>query len=243
MLPAALASSVVRPFYNRGASGPVLPTATPIGKIAASGAPLYGYSMGVAINLSAGETLVGGIIYDNNGGAPILEMDISGGGYGFVTVAGSFNLPTCRVVMFWLDGTVWGPIVGGNLSASFTAGTDFPTVSVMLATKVTGLKSPTPQDKTKFTSGGPATDQDSGLTAATTQAREFIYCLVGSDYNIGDTLGVWQDGAVAGQDIANTGMRLKEGYHSVNAIGTYRSRVTGATSRRFGARCETFKGV
>ncbi len=238
MIPAALASSIVRPFYNRGASGPAPITFTPLGKNVQSGTPLMSLTIN-GISVSAGETLFAGIVYTPTINVSMV-VDVGGAGLAVSTL--QLNFGTARRLVLCYITAAQAPY-SGNLVFDFSSGIGFPTEASAVVSKVSQLKLAAPIDKSKTASGAISGTQDSGLTAATTQATEFIYGLIGTMGVGGDTVGNWQAGMAAGQSIGGPLTAIKEGWQAVSSIGTYRAEVTGATPRVWGARCDTFKGV
>lgn len=240
MLPAALGSSVVRPFYNRGASGPPPIIRTPLGTASASSGLGISVVTIPGVVVAAGETLIAGICFNLPLGA-FLSVDVGGVGLTVSQLGGSFSVPSLRLVLCYI--TAAQAPYSGNLVFDFTASAPPPTAAVALASKVSGLTTTAPLDKSILANGVASSTQDSGLTAATTWASEYINGIIGTDGSFGDSVGAWQAGMAAGQHIEAIGPCIKEGWQVVSAIGTYRARVTSATSRRWGARCDTFKGV
>lgn len=240
MLPAALGSSVSRGYYNRR-GGVVLPVRSPAGTASGTGAPLLTLN-GPPVTVDVGETLLMGVVYDNAGLVDGANPDVGGAGLPWSTYALQYGIGlNLMLALYWFDNTITP--YSGNVVMDFSTGTGFPLNCAFVLSKVTNLTLGFFGDRFKTALGGPATDQDSGLTAATSQAREFIYGLIGTDGAGADAIGTWQAGMAAGQSAAAVGMQIKEGFQSVNAISTYRSRVTGATSRRFRSSCVTFLGV
>ena len=243
MIPGALGCSVARPYYNRGSTGPPPINYTPLvtgGQTA--GLPINTLSLG-AVTVAAGETLFAGLCVDYTIGL-LVSLDVGGAGLTAAQVGTSYGSPSLRLIRFYI--TAAQAPYSGNLVFDFTGGSVQPVSAAALASKVSGLTPTFPLDRSRNASGGPATTQDSLLTAATSQASEFIYGLIGTQGAQGDTVGGWQAGMVAGQHFEPgifVGPCIKEGWQVVNAIGTYGAKVTGATSRRYGARCDTWKGL
>lgn len=134
-------------------------------------------------------------------------------------------------------------VSGDTIEAQFFAGGGGdPSATVMFALYVTGLTA-TPLDKTASAAPAASGTQDSGLTAATAVAHELVYGIIGTTGSAADTVGAWQAGLAARRNDGLSGMQLKEGFAVVNATGTQRAEVTGATPQTYGALCATYKGT
>ena len=244
MIPAALGSSIVRPYYNRGATGPPPIVRTPLGIIGIPFGPSINTVTIAGVTVAVGETLIAAICYDFLAGEAV-TADVGGAGLTVAQLSLNFGSPTLRMTLFYV--TADQAPYSGSLVFDFTSGSAQPTSAAALASKVAGLKTTAPLDKSKTASGTASGTQDSGLTAATVQASEYINGFIGTQGISGDTIGTWQAGMAAGQHIEANGVGLgpciKEGWQVVSAIGTYRAEVLGAIPRRWGARCDTFKGV
>lgn len=231
------ASAVVLPYLKRATVGgpPETIVYTPVGTattLVATQTSLGG------VNMAAGDTILCAVITDNAANVDTWAFELNG----TPPIGGSFN--TWNTGTWWLAVGAWftgqAPLAG-VLTVDWAGSAGFPTTSAMIVTKVSGLIA-APLDKTAFGQGASGT-QDSGFTAATAQAHEFCWGIIGTTGNSLDTLGAWQDGFTAGQRAANVSCDLKEGYNIVNAIAARRARITGATSRTFGARIDTYKAA
>lgn len=91
-------------------------------------------------------------------------------------------------------------------------------------------------DLVKFGTGA-GTTPDSGLSASTAEADELLLGAVLTDGPVEDAAGTWEaDTATAGQRAGTTGgtdRTLSEGYALNKAIGSYRAKKTGITSRNW----------
>jgi len=239
--PAFAAQPCARPFYNRGLDVTPLAPYTYQGLGTASASSVGGVSSLVIPNCqgAVGEVVFGAICVDNqiNVDNILVTMDgdpFKGGINWFYDVDKalfSYYVPMNGVPRM------------GAIVFDFSLCTGLPTKVTGLASRASTLNQgggAIPLDKTKG-GGGAGTNQDSGLTANTVQAHEFIYGLIATDGFGVDALGAWTAPLVAGQRASNVnGLDLKEGFAWVNAIGTYRAQVTGATSRAWRALCQTF---
>lgn len=233
------ASAIVQPFLARSTpSGPVFPERTLLGTAGQSGAPLLSITL-PGVTIPTGAALLVGFLYDNAIAVDFFEITVDATmptGTAQLLYGVGFNL---AANVAWFDPQ--GFDVAGDLLIDFSGSSGFPLNACLVAILVSDLKSPA-IDRTKTAAGGPSTTQDSGLTAATAQAKEFVWGIIGTDGVNTDTIGTWQAGMAAGANVSAGGVfQLKEGFQSVNAVSTYRAEVLGGTSRRFGAICITFK--
>ena len=236
------AGPATRPFFNRAAAGR---------------APLAPYSWGAlgtsndynaggvsditvsGIECFAGETVLVALVLGNN------SVDVDA-----ITPLIAGNAPNNGITSWVYQGGAktlfqWWYYSAGGLSGDvvvdFTGSTALPVIVAMLVSRVSSVNPPLAADKTKG-AFGTSTNQDSGLTPATAQAREFLWGTIGTNGFGSDSLGTWQGSFTAGQRASDVnGIDLKEGYRFVNAISTYRSQVTGASNRAFRSLITTFK--
>lgn len=233
------ASPIVQPFLVRsGPAAPAVPTRTLAGTNGQSGAPLLSITL-PGITITPGVALLVGFVYDNAIAVDSIQISVDATmATGTAQVLYGLGLNLAANIA-WIGPDAFG--AAGDLLIDFSGGTGFPLNCCLVACYVTDLMDPA-IDKTKAAAGGPSTTQDSGLTAATAQAKEFVWGIIGTDGVNTDTIGTWQAGMAAGANVSAGGvMQLKEGFQAVSAIGTYRAKVLGGTSRRFGAICATFK--
>lgn len=230
-------SPAVRPFYNHTRETIVR---TPLGSVSAvDGGGLVDLTL-PALTLAATDTLIGLLEYNDPtlGAAPALSINGRALTQDVIRAFGVLS----RKVSIWslpMNGT---PEAAQDLIADFSAG-DLPTYIVLMAIKVAGLRqAPAPVDRTASAAGGPSTTQASSVTAATSQAHEFLCGLIGTDGLPVDALGTWDPGWTAGQR-SPANADLKEGWRIVNAVAAYQARLTLATSRRYGGLIATYRGA
>ncbi len=233
------AGGAVRPFYNRGAAAPAPPAIARV-VIGSDDSLPDTTSIFVGADIPAGALVLCAICYDNrflvgavspafvtDGRSPAMTNSF---GFGVDSVVNTYALA--------LGGT--GISAGDALN--WTWPISQPSAVGALAIYVTGLAVPA-LDKTASASGA-GKDQDSGLTAATAVANEFVWGIIGTNGRQADVVGAWQAGLAAGihEGYPVVPADCKEGFAIVAAIGQQRARVTGATNRDWAAICETWRG-
>ena len=241
--PALGAGPIVRPFFNRGPTGPPPDTIqrTALGTDTQFSAAVASLTI-PGLSIPAGSTLMGALAFNNQ--VAVDDLTIGCGGAtenGGVRLFGSGSTYLLRYFYFHMNQAPYS----GDLVFDFSTSSGQPTVATAFAISVTGLLD-APLDRNKNAVGTSGT-QDSGLTAVTTQAHEYLLCCIATTgKNPTDTRGTWQAGVAAGQRCGggtSATVDLKEGWAVVNATGTYRAQVTGATSKPYGAMIQTFKGA
>ncbi len=147
------------------------------------------------------------------------------------------------IIPMYVGNNTGGDLVG-TLDLDMTGSTALPTIACLLYSRVSTLNvAILSRDRLKGGTGTSGT-QDSGLSVATNQAKEFLWGNIGTNGFAVDALGAWQTAFTAGQRASNVaGLDLKEGYRFVNAISTYRSEVTGATIRSYRSELSTYRGI
>lgn len=242
MIGVGLVSPAVWPYYQRHpATGPPPMARTPLGTAADDSGAIEVVELGT-VTLAAGETLLAATCYPSLADDQF-ELAVVGPLPAWTTLKydGGNGL---TIAVGWVAAGL-APY-SGTLQYVWIAG-DLPANAACLAVKVSSLNTTVPHDKQATANGGfPSSGtQDSGLTGATSQAVEFIWGIIGTNGRNADTVGTWDAPLVAGQSIGTTGggVQIKEGYYLASGISNYRARVTGATARRWVARCDTFKGL
>ena len=153
------------------------------------------------------------------------------------------NIPDYRVCIYSVALGASG-ISGDTIEAQFFAGGGpDPSATVMFACYVSGIVDVSPLDQIAAAAPAASGTQDSGLTAATAIAHEFVYGIIGTTGSGADTVGTWQAGMAAGMNSGLSGAQLKEGLKVVHATGTQQAKVIGATPQTYGALCATYKGA
>ena len=233
------AGPATRPFYNRAAASGPPPTMAYTAK-GVSSVLSAGFTVTIpAVSIGATDTLFIAVAFDNS--ANVDDLHVTFNGLAMLSDA-ALGFTGGKQVQLWLYRANGTP-VSGDVVADFSTSQGQPTVAVMLAASVTLLlQTGTLIDKRKSASGT-GTTQDSGLTATTTHAVDFVWDIIATNGNGSDTRGTWQAGATASQRVSTPGLDLKEAYALVTSTGTYRAEVTGATSRGYAALCEVYKGA
>lgn len=235
------AGPVVRPFYNRGATGPppVADLVTLLDSVSDSGSVANLTS--AAVSVGAAETVFVALTFDANTDVDALAVSFDGLGMYTAQPGQPYDGVNNAVYIFAL--CMNGTARTGAAVADFSTSSGQPTVAQMSVFKATNVQqaTPPPGDKQKRASGSSGT-QDSGYTAATTNAHDLVIGAIGcANAAVGDAAGTWADGLVVVDRIVQTGLDLKVAARYVSATGTYRARVTGATSRPYGAECNVYK--
>lgn len=237
------AGPIVRPFYNRGgASAPAPIARTALGTVAEGTADPTPTIPGITV--AAGQAMLAMIAYNNPILGTTLVVDVGGLGLTVTQVPLVFGLTADTLTLCYIEAGI-APY-SGDLTFDFSTGMDIPQRAVAYAIKVDGLKVTGALDKSKtnINANIASGTQDSTASAAIVQAKEFIWGNIGTaSAAVGDAVGAWQFGLTAGQVAVVSGLGIKEGFAIVNAVATYRAEVTGATSRRYGARVDTWKGL
>lgn len=237
------ASGAVRPFYNRqpvGAAETIVRTALGTAYEYESGDPIETITIS-SLSLAATDTLLVATMHNNLFDADAYSITIDGrypGTDRIRATSGNF------AVIVWSLPMAGTPIVGQDLVLSFAGSTDYPSILAMLAIKVAGLRqSPAPFDRAA-SAGATGSTQDSGYTSTVAQAHMFLWGIIGTEGSTADSLGTWDASWLAGQRAGGTFCDLKEASWIVNsAPTTYRARLTGATSRPYGAICAAYSAA
>jgi hypothetical protein len=121
--------------------------------------------------------------------------------------------------------------------------------AAMFAIQVAGLTANS-FDKTAGVSNAGSTTPNSGATAATAVANEFLLGIISTNGPIADTVPTWGgDTATAGQRVGTTGGSattnevLAEGFSIQSVIGARTSSATGITSRAWSCLITTYQGA
>ncbi len=232
------AGAIVRPFYNRPpAAAPPAIARTLVGSDRTLPDPTTGIS--VPSDIPAGALVLAATCYNNRGAAGTITPSFITDGRAVGLINQFFPGADTTLITYALALGGTGISAGDFLEWNFTAG--LPTQIGMLCIYVTGLAANVMDRDASNTGAG--TDQDSGLTAATTVADEFVWGTIGTNGRQIDAVGAWQAGLAAGVHVGGTavGADLKEGFAVVAATGQYRSRVTGATSRDWASYCQCWR--
>jgi hypothetical protein len=243
--PGAIGSSPhVRPFFARGASAPPVMAYTPLGGNTAFNAGGVATLTLVGVSIGASDTLLCAVAVDNAVNVDGTTVKLNGVSLAVDEAVFLFNASANGVALWSLRGN--GSAVSGNLVADFSASTGEPTRAVILATKVSALLQSGSFIDQHAQANGTATTQGTAATAATTHAVDFAWGIIATNGNTGETVGAWQNGWTAGQlkgFPTGASLIIKEGYKLLAATGTQQARVTGATSRAFGAHTTVYKGA
>ncbi len=135
---------------------------------------------------------------------------------------------------------VYRPTAPGTGSVRFTSATVDPKIGVGYQL-VRGLAA-APVDK-KVRATGSSASPDSGNTATTTQASEFLAGAVLTEGPPADAAGTWADAFVADARAGATPATLSLGHKGVAATGAYRAAKTGITARPWAAYLITLKAA
>lgn len=240
------AGPIVRPFYNRAAVGggggtPLARTALGTVQDTFPGTSQLVLS-GVTVPINA--LVVAGVLFSDFSG--IGEVPVMWGSDSAMFTRDTFLVTALSgyYIGIWSFPTGAAARAGDDIILDFQAGLgDTPEWTCMWACYCLGVLGAAYQDRVQGATGV-SSDQDSGLTVlATTQAKEFVVGCIGTNGTGGDTIGTWQSGLSAGQNIGNGGSQIKEGFLLANAIAQQRSRVTGATNAEFVSLVQTYKGT
>jgi hypothetical protein len=236
---------MVRPFYNRGGSVPIIRTFLDrIGTRNLLGVPSL--TLGPLV-LGATHTLLVALAYDQFASGALDVTTFNGNPMNLAASVVDGALADYNHLIYYLP--MLGVATTANLVADFSTGVVNPKNAAMIAIRVSGLQqAPLANDQNQTNAPpGPSGTQDSGFTANTAWAREFVWgSIMTNGAYPGDVAGLWTAPLVAGQRIGTTpfpAIDLKEGYFTASAIAAFRSRITGATSRTYSSICSTFRGA
>lgn len=234
------ASPAARPFYNHGPAGPAPIVRTLLAFDAATnGAGIVGFS-GTIAGTAATDTVICGVVMDQQPNSDV-SVDIAGRVFNLDN-SRNFSAGSTYVLIVWsLRGAGVAP--NGAYNVDFSGSAIQPTNAAFIMIGVSGLEQGGGYLDQIAANNGASGTQDSGLTPATTHARDFVCGMIGTVGNGVDALGAWQAGLAAGKRINAVAADLKEGFAAVAATGQQRSEVTGATVRAYASLCTVYKGA
>lgn len=235
------AGAVIRPFYNRSGGAPPPPAdlVTLLDTVVDSGS-VANLTSG-SLTIAATETVFLALTFDANTDVDALTVTFDG--VGMLTSQPGQPYDGFNNAVFIFGLCMNGVARTGTAVADFSTSSGQPTVANMVVFKATNVVQGAgmPDDQQKRASGSSGT-QDSGFTAATTNAHDLVVGAIGcANAVITDTQGTWADGMVVVARALQTGLDLKVAAKYVSVTGTQRARVTGATSRAYGAECNCYK--
>jgi len=186
-----------------------------------------------SITLAAGDTLLVGAV-----GADSAMTDVTWNGNAMTQ-----DVPPAGISAS-VCASIWRYRASGGATGSIVATAESSTNIVFVAIKH-DLLDASPLDKQTADDNAGSVNADSGNTATTAQADEFLFGIVGAAGVSTDTAPTWLNSFTGGQFDKNAGTGTKalcaEGYHTVAATAAYKAAATLTNSREWGAAIATYK--
>ncbi|GAA3136738.1 hypothetical protein GCM10010466_29450 [Planomonospora alba] len=195
-------------------------------------------SITVGTAVPAGRTLVGGVVWDSAAGAVPTITSISDSRGNVYTVANSVNAGTTLAqILFYA--TVTTPLQAGDtVTVVVSAGRGRWAMQLDEFDDVAA----SPFDQGATNAPGSSASLSSGVTAATTEASELVYCVFG--FGQGRTVTIpsgWSGSAKVETTAGSSNRALQAIYRYVSASGPQEGTLTLSTASTYAGSIATFK--